>query len=153
MKPSGAAVPAELVQLLVRAGCSRVQAAPEETQRRPPSLSGCLLRPHTARRSSWPADSVCKGHSGSSVSWGPGPAQVSGAFTYSCSTGSWKSAASGGSSVGGSHMCSARLHRRTCMSQERRLYFLYLLGVEGWSFGSLRCLREGESNRAPILTI
>lgn len=28
------------------------------------------------------------------------------------------------------------------MSQERRLYFLYLLGVDGWSLGSLRCLRE-----------
>lgn len=44
-------------------------------------------------------------------------------------------------------MCSARRHRRTCMSQERRLYFLYLLGVEGWSLGSLRCLTEGKNSQ------
>lgn len=44
-------------------------------------------------------------------------------------------------------MCSVRLHSRTCMSQERRLYFLYLLGVEGWSLGSLRCLRRVDPGR------
>lgn len=33
------------------------------------------------------------------------------------------------------------------MSQERRLYFLYLLGVEGWSFVSLRCLTEGKNSQ------
>lgn len=53
-----------------RRGRSRVQAAPvtfqwtKETQRRlqklpeSPSLSACLLRPHTGRRSSWPAGSA-----------------------------------------------------------------------------------------------
>lgn len=60
--------------------------------------------------------------------------------------------ASGWLSVGGSHRCRARLHSRTCMSQDRRLYFLYLLGVEGWSLGSLRCLRRrrggGQGQRA-----
>ena len=66
--------------------------------------------------------------------------------THSCSTGSCV-LASGWVSVGGSHMCSARLHKRTCMSQERRLYFLYLLGVEGWSLASLRCLRRSRGHR------
>lgn len=51
--------------------------------------------------------------------------------THSCSTGSSESKVSGWDSEGGSHRCSARLHRRTCVSQERRLYFLYMLGVEG----------------------
>lgn len=44
-------------------------------------------------------------------------------------------------------MCSVRLQSRTCMSQDRRLYFLYLLGVDGWSLGSLRCLRRVEPER------
>lgn len=83
--------------------------------------------------------------------------------TYSCSTGSGVSAESGWAPVGGSQRCSARLHRRTCMSQERRLYFLYLFGVEGWSLGSLRCLRRRETreagqcrrlrNRRPIFSV
>lgn len=33
------------------------------------------------------------------------------------------------------------------MSQERRLYFLYLLGVEGWSLESLTCLRRRDQRQ------
>lgn len=60
--------------------------------------------------------------------------------TYSWSTGSRVSEPSTWLSDGGSHKCSARLHIRTCMSHERRLYFLYLFGVEGWNLWSLSCL-------------
>lgn len=59
--------------------------------------------------------------------------------TYSWSTGSCPSA-SLCDSDGGSHPYRALRQTRTCMSQDRRLYFLYLFGVDGCSPGILRRL-------------
>lgn len=44
------------------------------------------------------------------------------------------------SSAGGSQAWSLTFHSFICWSQERRLYFLNLLGVRGWTPGFLKCL-------------
>lgn len=45
------------------------------------------------------------------------------------------------SSAGGSQACSLTFHSLICWSQERRLYFLNLLGVFGWTPGWRMCLK------------
>lgn len=69
--------------------------------------------------------------------------------TYSWSRGSCSSA-SPCASDRGSHACRALRQRRTCMSQDRRLYFLYLFGVDGCSPGILRRLvsERGEKHES-----
>lgn len=46
------------------------------------------------------------------------------------------------SSAGGSQACSLTFHSLICWSHERRLYFLNLLGVFGWTPGWRICLGE-----------
>lgn len=51
------------------------------------------------------------------------------------------------SPVGGSQACSLTFHSLICWSQERRLYFLNLLGVFGWTPGWRMCLKTKKVKR------
>lgn len=65
------------------------------------------------------------------------PLEIYFSFTYMLSsTLSWPS------SVGGSHACNLTFHSLICWSHERRLYFLNLLGVFGWTPGWRMCLEK-----------
>lgn len=51
------------------------------------------------------------------------------------------------SSAGGSHACSLTFHSLICWSHERRLYFLNLLGVFGWTPGRRMCLKTEDQEQ------